>query len=61
MRRPRLPQRRALVPWEPSPAWLAAHPKPEPVTHPISDQGPSWRQRCDRAPADDSGTDAADD
>jgi hypothetical protein len=28
--------------------------------YPVSDDGPSWRERCDRAMADDSGTDSDD-
>jgi hypothetical protein len=41
-------------------AWGAALPR-EPITCPISDDGTSWRDRCDRAVSDDSGADRDDD
>jgi hypothetical protein len=53
---PEGPQRRALVEW-------ASHPQPprEPTVYPVRDDGPSWRERCDAAMADDSGTVDSDD
>jgi hypothetical protein len=58
---PGSPQRRALAEWVPPAAWQATHPPRPPTEYPICDDGPSWRERCDAAMADDSGTDAADD
>jgi hypothetical protein len=50
------PQRLALV------GWAQRHPQPPrtPDVYPVRD-GPSWRERCDAAMADDSGTVDSDD
>jgi hypothetical protein len=48
-------------PLQPPLEWVATHPPRPPITYPIHDDGPSWRERCDAAMADDSGTVDADD